>query len=96
MLSICRPFYGYHEKEHLFFKIYFYNPAIVKRTADLLQASNSTFFPFIEDIIETCESFGKKISSNKYLSFSEWCYSQSKFATVRGTHSLYFAIYDRL
>ncbi|RLU15029.1 hypothetical protein DMN91_012916 [Ooceraea biroi] len=31
------PFYGYHEKEHLFFKIYFYNPAILKRTADLLR-----------------------------------------------------------
>ncbi|XP_032687505.1 DNA polymerase zeta catalytic subunit isoform X2 [Odontomachus brunneus] len=31
------PFYGYHKKKHLFFKIYFYNPAIIKRTADLLQ-----------------------------------------------------------
>ncbi|XP_020282558.1 DNA polymerase zeta catalytic subunit isoform X2 [Pseudomyrmex gracilis] len=31
------PFYGYHEKKHLFFKIYFYNSAIIKRTADLLQ-----------------------------------------------------------
>nr|XP_031826946.1 DNA polymerase zeta catalytic subunit isoform X1 [Nomia melanderi] len=31
------PLYGYHEKEHLFFKIYFYNPAMVKRAADLLQ-----------------------------------------------------------
>ncbi|CAL1675382.1 unnamed protein product [Lasius platythorax] len=40
------PFYGYHEKEHLFFKIYFYNPAIIKRTADLLQNGailNQTF-----------------------------------------------------
>ncbi|XP_050494213.1 DNA polymerase zeta catalytic subunit isoform X4 [Bombus huntii] len=31
------PFYGYHEKEHLFLKIYFYNPAMIKRAADLLQ-----------------------------------------------------------
>ncbi|EFN82226.1 DNA polymerase zeta catalytic subunit [Harpegnathos saltator] len=31
------PFYGYHEKKHLFFKIYFYNPAIIKRITDLLQ-----------------------------------------------------------
>ncbi|XP_076378060.1 DNA polymerase zeta catalytic subunit isoform X1 [Megalopta genalis] len=31
------PFYGYHEKEHLFFKIYFYNPSMIKRAADLLQ-----------------------------------------------------------
>ncbi|XP_076754833.1 DNA polymerase zeta catalytic subunit [Xylocopa sonorina] len=31
------PLYGYHKKEHLFFKIYFYNPAIIKRAADLLQ-----------------------------------------------------------
>ncbi|XP_029174369.1 DNA polymerase zeta catalytic subunit [Nylanderia fulva] len=43
------PFYGYHEKEHLFFKIYFYNPAIIKRTADLLQNGailNQTFQPY--------------------------------------------------
>ncbi|XP_043266558.1 uncharacterized protein DNApol-zeta isoform X2 [Venturia canescens] len=31
------PFYGYHKKEHQFFKIYFYNPAMIKRAADLLQ-----------------------------------------------------------
>ncbi|XP_046399117.1 DNA polymerase zeta catalytic subunit [Ischnura elegans] len=33
-----RPFYGYHEKEHQFYKIYLYNPIMVKRTADLLQS----------------------------------------------------------
>ncbi|KAL6255967.1 hypothetical protein P5V15_013204 [Pogonomyrmex californicus] len=43
------PFYGYHEKEHVFFKIYFYNPAIIKRTADLLQNGailNQTLQPY--------------------------------------------------
>ncbi|KYN36929.1 DNA polymerase zeta catalytic subunit [Trachymyrmex septentrionalis] len=43
------PFYGYHEKEHMFFKIYFYNPAIIKRTADLLQNGvvlNQTLQPY--------------------------------------------------
>lgn len=49
-MLLCRPFYGYHEKEHLFFKIYFYNPAIIKRTADLLQVNGSAFF-CTEDII---------------------------------------------
>ncbi|KAG8223007.1 hypothetical protein J437_LFUL000715, partial [Ladona fulva] len=33
-----RPFYGYHSKEHQFFKIFFYNPVMVKRAADLLQS----------------------------------------------------------
>ncbi|KAL2730715.1 DNA polymerase zeta catalytic subunit isoform X5 [Vespula squamosa] len=31
------PIYGYHETEYLFFKIYFYNPFIIKKVADLLQ-----------------------------------------------------------
>lgn len=31
------PFYGYHPRQHRFFKIYFYNPAVVKRAAELLQ-----------------------------------------------------------
>lgn len=32
----CRPFYGYHKDEKSFLKIEFYNPAIVRRAADLL------------------------------------------------------------
>ncbi|KAK7085885.1 hypothetical protein SK128_007274, partial [Halocaridina rubra] len=31
------PLYGYHSKEHQFLKIYFYNPLIVKKAAELLQ-----------------------------------------------------------
>lgn len=31
------PFYGYHQKEHQYLKIYLYNPAMVRRTANLLQ-----------------------------------------------------------
>ncbi|XP_020712100.2 DNA polymerase zeta catalytic subunit [Athalia rosae] len=31
------PLYGYHPKEHQFYKVYFYNPTMVKRAANLLQ-----------------------------------------------------------
>ncbi|XP_034939803.1 uncharacterized protein DNApol-zeta isoform X2 [Chelonus insularis] len=31
------PFYGYHKREHQFFKVSFYNPAIMKKAIDLLQ-----------------------------------------------------------
>ncbi|KAE8602678.1 hypothetical protein XENTR_v10014081 [Xenopus tropicalis] len=31
------PFYGYHEKERQFMKIYLYNPVMVKRVSELLQ-----------------------------------------------------------
>ena len=31
------PMYGYHPRQHTFVKIYFYNPFMVKRAADLLQ-----------------------------------------------------------
>ncbi|GAB0093556.1 hypothetical protein DMENIID0001_087150 [Sergentomyia squamirostris] len=33
-----RPFYGYHAQDHLFLKIYFYNPTMTKKAANLLQA----------------------------------------------------------
>ena len=33
-----RPFYGYHSRQHTFVKLYFYNPNMVKRAADLLAA----------------------------------------------------------
>ena len=29
--------YGYHPRQHTFVKIYFYNPFMVKRAAELLQ-----------------------------------------------------------
>ncbi|XP_077293942.1 DNA polymerase zeta catalytic subunit [Arctopsyche grandis] len=32
------PFYGFHSKHHQFYKIFFYNPSFIKRTADLLQS----------------------------------------------------------
>lgn len=31
------PFYGYHQNEHRFLKIYFYNPLFIRRAANLLQ-----------------------------------------------------------
>ena len=31
------PFYGYHPRKHQFLKIFFYNPMMVKKAADLLQ-----------------------------------------------------------
>lgn len=37
MLINFRPIYGYHPVDHQFFKIYLYNPALVRRTAGFLQ-----------------------------------------------------------
>lgn len=44
-LTICnlncfRPMYGYHERRHQFFKIYFYNPLMLKKACMLLQNAN--------------------------------------------------------
>lgn len=35
--QLFRPFYGYHQSEHKFLKIFLYNPAFIKRAANLLQ-----------------------------------------------------------
>jgi len=35
-LQFFSPFYGFHDKEHQYFKIYLYNPNLIKKAADLL------------------------------------------------------------
>uniref|UniRef100_A0A673FT76 DNA polymerase zeta catalytic subunit n=1 Tax=Sinocyclocheilus rhinocerous TaxID=307959 RepID=A0A673FT76_9TELE len=48
ILSLLRPFYGYHMKEKTFMKIYLYNPQMVKRVSELLQGGavmNKSFQP---------------------------------------------------
>eukprot|EP00062_Callorhinchus_milii_P009320 gi/632952995/ref/XP_007892154.1/ PREDICTED: DNA polymerase zeta catalytic subunit [Callorhinchus milii] len=43
------PFYGYHEKERHFMKIYLYNPLMVKRVCELLQGGavmNKSYQPY--------------------------------------------------
>lgn len=37
LFFFSRPFYGFHTKVHQFYKIFFYNPSLIKRVADLLQ-----------------------------------------------------------
>lgn len=37
LFFFSRPFYGYHSTEHKFLKIFLYNPAFIKRAANLLQ-----------------------------------------------------------
>uniref|UniRef100_A0A8C4QS36 DNA polymerase delta/zeta catalytic subunit N-terminal domain-containing protein n=1 Tax=Eptatretus burgeri TaxID=7764 RepID=A0A8C4QS36_EPTBU len=48
LLVSGRPFYGYHDEEKEFLKIYLYNPSMVKRVSELLQGGavmNKTFQP---------------------------------------------------
>ncbi|KAB7506184.1 hypothetical protein Anas_02875, partial [Armadillidium nasatum] len=40
------PFYGFHSKNHTFLKIFFYNPLIVKKAAELLQNGAVLSRPF--------------------------------------------------
>ncbi|XP_078322604.1 uncharacterized protein LOC111104775 [Crassostrea virginica] len=54
------PMYGYHEKEQQFLKIYFYNPNIVRRAADLLLGGavlNKGFQPHESHIPYTLQMF---------------------------------------
>ncbi|CAL7952234.1 unnamed protein product [Xylocopa violacea] len=74
------PLYGYHKKEHLFFKIYFYNPAVIKRAADLLQ--NGTIFnqslqpheahvPFILQFMIDYNLYGMSLINLKDIKFRQ-------------------------
>uniref|UniRef100_UPI00358FBFE1 DNA polymerase zeta catalytic subunit isoform X3 n=1 Tax=Myxine glutinosa TaxID=7769 RepID=UPI00358FBFE1 len=48
LLVSGRPFYGYHDEEKEFMKIYFFNPSMVKRVSELLQGGavmNKAFQP---------------------------------------------------
>jgi hypothetical protein len=35
--KLCSPIYGYHIHDHQYLKVFFYNPGIVRRAANLLQ-----------------------------------------------------------
>lgn len=49
-MKLTRPVYGFHEKEHQFFKVYFYNPVVRKHSYDLLLVRIKTLavFPNIQ------------------------------------------------
>ncbi|XP_034191284.2 DNA polymerase zeta catalytic subunit [Osmia lignaria lignaria] len=81
------PLYGYHEKEHLFFKIYFYNPAMIKRAAELLQNGtilNQSFqpheahIPFILQFMIDYNLYGMSLINLKYVKFRQSMYTEFK------------------
>ncbi|XP_015432671.1 PREDICTED: DNA polymerase zeta catalytic subunit [Dufourea novaeangliae] len=74
------PLYGYHEKEHLFFKIYFYNPAMVKRAADLLQNGTilnqnhqpyEAHIPFILQFMMDYNLYGMSLINLKIIKYRQ-------------------------
>ncbi|XP_033310586.1 DNA polymerase zeta catalytic subunit isoform X2 [Bombus bifarius] len=74
------PFYGYHEKEHLFLKIYFYNPAMIKRAADLLQNGvifgqslqpHEAHIPFILQFMIDYNLYGMSLINLKDVKFRQ-------------------------
>ncbi|CAK9831820.1 DNA polymerase zeta catalytic subunit [Anthophora retusa] len=81
------PFYGYHEKEHLFFKIYFYNPAMIKRAADLLQNGAilnqslqpyEAHIPFIMQFMIDYNLYGMSSITLKDVKFRQCIYTESE------------------
>ncbi|XP_076686257.1 DNA polymerase zeta catalytic subunit isoform X1 [Andrena cerasifolii] len=81
------PFYGYHEKEHLFFKIYFYNPAMIKRAADLLQSGvvlnqslqpHEAHIPFILQFMMDYNLYGMSLINLKDVKHRQLLYTESK------------------
>ncbi|OAD62176.1 DNA polymerase zeta catalytic subunit, partial [Eufriesea mexicana] len=81
------PLYGYHEKEHLFFKIYFYNPVMIKRAADLLQNGtilnqslqpHEAHIPFILQFMIDYNLYGMSLINLKNVKFRQCIHTKSK------------------
>ncbi|KOC60944.1 DNA polymerase zeta catalytic subunit [Habropoda laboriosa] len=81
------PLYGYHEKEHLFFKIYLYNPAMIKRAAELLQNGtilgqslqpHEAHIPFILQFMIDYNLYGMSPITLKNIKFRQCIYTESK------------------
>ncbi|XP_066995085.2 uncharacterized protein PolZ1 [Anabrus simplex] len=72
------PFYGFHTKKHQFFKIYFYNPLMVKKAAELLQNGailNQVFqpheahVPFILQFMIDFNLYGMNLVTLRHVKF---------------------------
>ncbi|XP_076642989.1 DNA polymerase zeta catalytic subunit [Halictus rubicundus] len=81
------PLYGYHETEHLFFKIYFYNPAMVKRAADLLQNGtilnqslqpHEAHIPFVLQFMIDYNLYGMSLINLKNIKYRQHITAGSK------------------
>lgn len=80
------PFYGYHEKEQKFLRIFFYNPFDIKKTVDLLQSGaimNQIMQPYeahIPYILQVKIKFTYKISGHPISNIS-FCMSHRTTAS---------------
>ncbi|XP_054001717.1 DNA polymerase zeta catalytic subunit isoform X1 [Hylaeus anthracinus] len=81
------PLYGFHKTEHLFFKIYFYNPAMIKRAADLLQNGmilshslqpHEAHIPFILQFMMDYNLYGMSLINLKDVKHRQCMYTDSK------------------
>ncbi|XP_078050436.1 DNA polymerase zeta catalytic subunit [Augochlora pura] len=88
------PFYGYHEKEHLFFKIYFYNPSVIKRAADLLQNGailnqnlqpHEAHIPFILQFMIDYNLYGMSLINLKDVKYRQHVATGSKNSSQNET-----------
>ncbi|XP_043513562.1 DNA polymerase zeta catalytic subunit [Frieseomelitta varia] len=81
------PLYGYHENEYSFFKIYFYNPAMIKRAADLLQNGvilsqslqpHEAHIPFILQFMIDYNLYGMSLINLRDVKFRQCLHTKSK------------------
>ncbi|XP_004673831.1 PREDICTED: DNA polymerase zeta catalytic subunit isoform X2 [Condylura cristata] len=87
------PFYGYHEKERHFMKIYLYNPAMVKRICELLQSGaimnkfyqpHEAHIPYLLQLFIDYNLYGMNLINLAAVKFRK---ARRKSDTLRATSS---------
>ncbi|CAG0890797.1 unnamed protein product, partial [Darwinula stevensoni] len=93
------PFYGYHRRECQFLKVFFYNPLIIKKAADLLLSGcimgqslqpHETHIPFILQFLMDFKLYGMNLIKCKNVKFRRKTFDLKELTGIKDQSSVSF------